>query len=138
MRDEPPFPREKVQKHKSLGVHAPDPLRDDPNHPHSRLGPDHRKSNFADGGVIGESDLESEFAFGGTIGAMGGAIRNAFGKVRADQAVRDPSVAGRNPANLVKRRRNAPPRPAVKPNVGNLGPEFKDGGKVKARYPNQK
>jgi hypothetical protein len=63
MRAKRPFPLERPRKHKSLGVHSPDPLRDDPNHPHSSLGGDKLKTSFATGGLIGET----EFAGGGKI-----------------------------------------------------------------------
>jgi hypothetical protein len=33
-------------------VHTPDPLRDDPNHPHASLGPDDHTVGFRDGGLI--------------------------------------------------------------------------------------
>jgi hypothetical protein len=65
MRAKRPFPLEKPRTHASLGVHAPDPLRDDPSHPHSSLGPDHLKVGFADGGVIGQVVTDSSEATGG-------------------------------------------------------------------------
>lgn len=82
MRAKRPFPLERPRKHKSLGVHAPDPLRDDPNHPHASLGPDRLKAAFADGGMIGAPEqqgiINSSEATGGF--AEGGKVKQNYAK----------------------------------------------------------
>ncbi len=85
MRANRPFPLEKTRKHASLGVHAPDPLRNG-GHPHSAMG--EVKDAFADGGLINgavntvppnTAVVPSSEATGGF--AKGGRIRKAAKKI---------------------------------------------------------
>ena len=92
MRAKRPFPLEKPRFHKSLGVHSPDPLRDDPSHPHASLGPDDHIVGFKEGGVIPgntavvtSSEATGGFKAGGVIGNKRGAkVKKGRKKLGAD------------------------------------------------------
>jgi len=81
-----PFPLEKPRFHASRGVHSPDPLRDDPSHPHASLGPDDHVAGFKDGGMIGNEVVASSEATGAF--ADGGVIGNAKGRYKGKKKSR--------------------------------------------------
>lgn len=64
------------------GIKTPDPLRDDPSHPHASLGHDYHRVGFADGGFIDGNEADG-FAHGGKIaGKMAEPERAAGGPPR--------------------------------------------------------
>jgi len=130
------------------GVKAPDPMRDDPEHPYSKFGPDGHKNSFHDGGVIpggpnsgGGPQIAPTGPLQTTInpgsvtaqaGALGfgstrGGDRSISADIRAQQAAmsRPPQLAGKNRfGRQSNRSRKLADR--VKQTVG----QFKDGGKI--------
>ncbi len=98
------------------GVHAPHPLRDDPSHPHSKIGDDF-KNTFADGGIIPHSS----------------ALQNVAAAVESQVSTQSFSATGQKAGAAQAVAGTVPPLPAAprrqRPRSrGRQG--FTDGGKV--------
>lgn len=120
-----PFKPIAEQTHPWDGVHTPDRLRDDPDHPHSIFGEGH-KNTFAHGGLIPDAAI-----FGQSVAA---ASRSAV-----DQVNQSAAVARGAPARVARRPATTQAAPVVPqlPAPGNVNSRrqrrrFADGGKITA------